>query len=281
MIYFTYIQSDNGRSGHFLQNIFSVFGFSHLFNGFPIYHESWKNQEIISINTFKKVTYELPENIFKHEITYIKDAWNGINNEQYEKIKTDIINKENKYKNVFIILKNIIIIRPDVILNLNLKNNFIIYNNFKETIHKIGLIEYGEFNNNNNIIIHIRRGDLTDRLIKNGFTSKYYKNIVNKLINNHNIIIICENINSNDIKNEFLHFNNNKLQILYGNDNNIKEHFSLMLNSDILIPSSSSFSIIASEMRKNSIYFDTKILNFRPNLLTYKTYPTNYHFNMF
>jgi len=267
MIFISYKQNSGGRSGHKLCDIFTCFIFQCLLNINVLYHESWKDQLILSEKSLKKHTYSFTGKFDHIENINGWHKWECLSWEDFNSIKQKII-QLNKDKNILIRLSNVVKIHPHIIYYWYVKKyiNEDIYNNkILPTLRKI------YYDDHNNIItdcisIHVRCGDLYHRLKKDiGFTFDYYNNIINtlNLYFNIKINIFCENSNSHDIK-KLKGIKNVHLHI--GNKNDFITHFNCMVNSKVLIVSPSSMSLFASYICKGLVLIDNKSINWRPNV---------------
>ena len=114
-----------------------------------------------------------------------------------------------------------------------------------------------------NISIHIRRGDIAKKQINYGATFDYYKNLI-IAINNYaksikkeiSVTIFCEKWNNKDIRPLYKLENVEPMRNFSAN-----KDFHDLCSSDILIPSKSGFSSIASYLCAGSIIYDPHIGN--------------------
>ncbi len=146
-----------------------------------------------------------------------------------------------------------------------------------DILRKLYFVENSDEIHDHNIAIHIRRGDLSKKLIKAGFDCKYYTELIKsmkKIYPSKQIEIFTEQKNSDDLKILAHRFG---INIYYGNDSNIREHFHKLVCASVLIPSASTFSVLASEISRNIIYFDLHLKS-RARLTEYKkgTFPENF-----
>lgn len=271
MLFITYNQNSSGRSGHALCDIFTVFCFSELLNMKVIYHDTWKNQKILSKSMLLKYSYNY--NDYKYD--YILDIdkvikWECLSYDIFLDIKNKILNIQKSYENVLVRLSNVCKIHPHILYDWYLKKliNTDIYTN--KVLPTLKNIYYSDHNNVivNDISIHIRCGDLNDRLIKDGFTYTYHKNIIDILNENLNvkISVYCEDINYKHL----LELNNLKNTTLYiGGEYKFSEHFNEIVNSKIIIMSPSSMSLFLGYICNGLCLIDRKSCNFRPNIFNY------------
>lgn len=104
---------------------------------------------------------------------------------------------------------------------------------------------------NIDIAIHIRRGDVDEKLWNRYTENKIYINIINSLKTkypNYNITIFSEG-KLDDFKDFNLEDNNFKLNL------EIKETFHSLVNAKILVTSKSSFSYSAALLNENTVYY--------------------------
>jgi hypothetical protein len=104
---------------------------------------------------------------------------------------------------------------------------------------------------NIDIAIHIRRGDVDEKLWHRYTENKIYINIINSLKKkypNYNIIIFSEG-NIDDFKDFNLEEKNFKLNV------EIKETFHSLVKAKILVTSKSSFSYTAALLNENTVYY--------------------------
>ena len=103
----------------------------------------------------------------------------------------------------------------------------------------------------------IRCGDLHNWMTKAGFTLDYYKKIVQVLNSNFNnkIKIFFENKNHQ----EFVELKKLKnVEVYIGGVNDFDKHFNDMINSKVLIVSSSNMCVFASYLCKGLVLVDNK-----------------------
>jgi hypothetical protein len=92
----------------------------------------------------------------------------------------------------------------------------------------------------------VRRGDLRDKMLDDGFTVEYYKKLIRELKKHfrYEVFVYCEKSNWEDLKS--LH---GLCQLKIGNSK--KQDFSEMVRSKILIIGNSAFSLVASYCSTN------------------------------
>lgn len=276
MLYLTYIEpliySNNdfclyNSSGHIMLDIFSTVIFGFLFNAKIIYDKSWNLSKIISPTAWKHFCDE-PLDTYDFEITidYIRE-WKGINIQQYEELKNKLLSISKQYNNVLVKFTNVCKMHPHT-LHLWYKNNYLSYDIYSEKVLP-RLHELYYFDNDNQLLnifsIHIRRGDLSSRMIDAGYTYNYYKNVIN-IINkylNIKINVYCENSNCEDII-KLNQLKNTSVDL--GDLNDFSKQFNELCRSKYLILSPSSFSIFTGYLSKGIVIGDDKLEKFRPNI---------------
>tara|TARA_B100001093_G_scaffold516086_1_gene594017 strand:- start:4827 stop:5708 length:882 start_codon:yes stop_codon:yes gene_type:complete len=271
MLFITYNQNSNGRSGHALCDIFTTFVFSELLNMEVIYNNTWENQKILSKEMFLKYSSNYKDYKYDYilDIDYIR-KWECISYEDYIEIKNNILKLSKKYNNILLRLSNVCKIHPHIIYDWYLKKyikNDIYHNKILPKLHKL---YYGDNDNNisNVISIHIRCGDLNNQLMKEGFTFSYYKNIID-IINMHfntKINVYCENINYSHL-NKLDKLDNTTLYV--GGIDNFSDDFNKLVNSKILILAPSSMSLFAGYLCKGLVLIDNKSYIWRKNIFNY------------
>jgi hypothetical protein len=285
MIHITYFPSTNDSlsSGHIFFEIFTVFIFSHLIpNIKPIWNKEWNLSKIISKESFLNFTAPPLKNYDKIIIINKFHKWGSLSFQDFLDIKQTINEASEKYDTILIQLQNVCAIHPDVLhswyINKSLKDNIFV-NNARPLLKNM---YYFDHNSKpiNAIAIHIRRGDLLERLYSAGFTIEYYKNIIiniNKVLDIP-IYIYCESDNnkgttrplanySNKYNNDYIELTKLKnVQIKLGNYHNFSEQFNELTRCKYLILSPSGFSLWAAFISQGKILYDQKCVDFRPNL---------------
>jgi hypothetical protein len=267
MLFITYNQNSGGRSGHKLCDIFTTFILANLLNMHVIYNSSWKNQLIISEKSLKKYSFNNKYNIdYTLEINNVRD-WKSVSFEEYKKLKNQLQELSIKYENILLKISNVYKIHAHTIYDwyLNKLIDKDIYNlKLVPTLRKL----YFEDNNDDiidSISIHIRRGDLADKLINYGFNFSYYKNMIDTINDNLDVKInvYCENSRYSDI----LELKNCKNTVLYlGGTTNFDKHFNNMVRSKVLIISPSSLCLFAAILNKGTVLVDNKVIKWRYNI---------------
>ena len=224
---------------------------------------------------------------YKHELVYdglISDRgwWYNANFfkyvENYFGIKNRIIKDKSKLK--LIDLKDLIENKENKkeynnenILIINVTNNLLYFRNninyyFDTTFISSLNIKKNLFNNNNPYIaVHIRRGDVNNKIKLRYTDDEVYLNLIKKIINinpsiKYEIHIFSEyNFNGNKKLFELLpnvHFHLEKTSGKHYFDN-IFNDLSFMINSDIFICSKSSFSYFPALLKeKGQVYHNNK-----------------------
>lgn len=264
MLFITYKQTSGGRSGHKLCDIFTTHILANLLDMHVIYNSSWKNQFIISKKSLKKYSYNKEYNIdFTLNINNICN-WSSLSFEEYEKLKNKLNKLSKKYKNILLKISNVYKIHAPVIYDWYVKKliDKDIYNlKIVPTLRKL-YFEDNKDNINDSISIHIRRGDLAEKLITSGFNFSYYKNMIDTL-NNHfdiDINIYCENENYSDIS-KLKNCKNTNLFL--GGTKLFGKHFNKMVNSRVLIISPSSLCLFAGLINRGLVLIDKKVIKWR------------------
>ena len=271
MLFITYNQNSNGRSGHALCDIFTVFCFSKLLNMKVIYNSTWERQKILS----KTMMIKYSSNYNDYKYDYILNIsnirkWECISYEYYNNLKNKLTELSKKYKNVLLSLSNVCKIHPHIIYDWYLKKHIKIdiYNReIRPLLHKIYFGDHDK-NETNTISIHIRCGDLNNKLKKAGFTFSYYKKIIDTINKHFNIKInvYCENVNYqhltalNKLDNTTVHV---------GGINKFSKHFNKLVNSKILILSPSSMSLFAGYLCNGLVLLDKKTYEIRKKVFNY------------
>ncbi len=207
--------------------------------------------------------------------------WEGLNITEIDNIINLINNEKNKNTNL-IIFKNVIRINPQIMY----KYNNLIFKNFIEDF-SYDIFNFEKNISKNEILIHIRSGDLLERFAKQfGLTLDYYIKIIEYYKNNYSlpINILTESLNDNRIYkkiNTKTKYNNlfmtnlkeyclkNSINLIFGDPkNDFLRDFKELTNYKYLFLSPSGFShqSIPLNINKN-IIVEKKIINSRPNLL--------------
>lgn len=286
MIHITYLSSRETlfSSGHIFFEIFTVFIFSHLMPGIkPIWNHTWNISKIITQKSFQKNTETPLPKYDKILVINQYHKWESISFQDFLDIKQLILTTEKQYSNILVQLENVCAIHPDVLhlwyTKKLIKNNIYIekiipvlkdmyyLDHCKEPINVVG--------------IHIRRGDLLERLYAAGLTMEYYKNLItniNKVLDIP-IYIYCESDQEKGTtriqKNYSNKYNNDydilkklkNVEVKLGNLNNFSEQFNELIRCKYLFLSPSGFSLWSAFISSGKILYDKKCVDFRPNLL--------------
>lgn len=272
MIYLTYKQDSGGRSGHKLKDIFSVFIISFFNSNFKVcYDDSWGKQDIlnnIDIINRKDINYDKC-----CKISDIKKN-KGITYEKFLKIIDEISNYE---KNTLVEISNRCRIHPCQLHNWYIEKKI---NRDYFTLDLIPLLKkfyYGNKKNiklNNVVSIHIRRGDIFDKIIERGWNINYYKNIIslfNKYLNIP-INIYTEDYNYEDLL-DLKDIKNVNLNL--GNTKTLKSDIDQMISSKYLFITSSGLSTWMAYISKGSIFIPK---NLRIKHFYHLEYPSNVYY---
>ena len=255
MLYLTYNTNiNNDGMGAQYQRIIGIICIAIYYNITYVHSPIKKMEHIDDIDYIKKI-----ENFFG-----IEKNFQNVNFFSYDKIiseKNPSIDKILYYHN----LNENILIKIYLPYNICEKNTNI-YNNgmiYLRTILnskfiKDNIMQTPNHNSSQkkNINIHIRRGDVSatknnDRYIDiNNYIS--LTNTLKNKYNDYNIIIFTQ-INKNN-KNEFDIFNNDKFITIRANDD-LLTTFKNLINADVLVMSTSSFSYLAGLYNPNIIYY--------------------------
>ena len=206
------------------------------------------------------------DNVLK--ITEFKKSWNGITFDEFQKIINRINNLDYKNNNILIELRNVIKIHPHQLLEW-FDTKLIKEDIYTNTL--IPLLRNIYFDNTNTddtidntlinqISIHIRRGDLSSRLINHGIDYNYYKNKIENIVKvmpNIPIIIYCENINYEDLI-PLKNINNVKLKL--GGIDDLSNDFNELVRSKYLFISPCSMCVIAGYLNNNYVFYDNNSL---------------------
>jgi hypothetical protein len=130
------------------------------------------------------------------------------------------------------------------------------------------LLDNKEINYDNDLIIHIRSGDVFNKNFPLNYYTQppysFYKKIIEEN-NFKNIYILSENFNLNPVINKLLE-NYNNLQIL---SNDLDTDFKIMLNSQYFVNSNSTLSFVVNLLSKNkkmvytSFIYESEILKYQ------------------
>ena len=257
MIYITYKQDSGGRSGHKLGEIFTCFILSCMLDVKILYNPTWEKQLIISKESFKKHSDNFNGNFDRIEKISNVRKWKSILWEDFVNLKKKISNINDE--NVLIELSNVYKIYPHIIYNWYLNKNLeedIYHYKVLPKLRELYFYDHKE-NQINCITIHIRCGDLHNWMTKAGFTLDYYKKIVQVLNSNFNnkIKIFFENKNHQ----EFVELKKLKnVEVYIGGVNDFDKHFNDMINSKVLIVSSSNMCVFATYLCKGLVLVDNK-----------------------
>jgi hypothetical protein len=257
MLYLTLIQNSGGRSGHKLKDIMTVFIISYFIEGSVVVRNySWNNQYIlghIKRPYMKSLIYDET-----HEIKI--DNFHGISNDQFFE-NIEFIKKKNiDNKNILIVLSGAFRFHPFQLHNLFLEKKIerdYFTNNFLPTVKNFFFGKNRPDKPTNSVAIHIRRGDIGERLIKNGQNSNYYGNIIKKLNSNFNIPIniYSENLNSKDL---FALKKEPNVTLHLGTTASIKKDMYEMVTSKYLIISSGGFSTISAYISIGTVLYNSR-----------------------
>jgi len=283
MIHLLYSQH-GGRSGHKLKDIMSIFIIGMLIKAKVVYDDSFTNQHLL---LFEDICVKKKKKYYSTIIIDNTKCSNGITFKKFKEIKKLILNKSKGLKDnqhLLVIFKQRCRIHPYQLDNWFHKNK-IDKNLFKSklipllhkiyyvhTVPKHTTIKKSSIIPTNNVAIHIRRGDLAEKLIREGFDANYYTQIINKL-NQHlnlHINIYSEIDNSEDI---LVLKKLKNVNLFLGDVSNINEHFYALCTSKILILSRSSFSTWAAYLSKGLVVFQTNIIKH----LYHKVDPNNFY----
>lgn len=266
MLFITYLQTSGGRSGHKLGEIFTTFIFSKLLDINVLYNTDWNKQLILSEKSLKKYSYNFKgkfDGIVK--IDYIK-KWDCLTWEDFNTIKQKISNLD-RTKNILVELSNVCKIYPHIVYDWRLKKYIQedLYNlKILPTLRNIYFDDHKD-DIKDCISIHIRCGDMYQRLLKAGFTFEYYKNLIDTL-NSHcqtKINVYCENKNYQDV---YKLKDCKNTEVYIGGPNKFTDHFNCMVNSKVLILSPSSMAAFAGYLCKGLVLIDNKSAKFRNNV---------------
>lgn len=284
MIYITYIQNSGGRSGHKLCEIFATFIFGILLDAKVLYNDSWDKQFIVSKESLIKHTFSASEFKFDHVMNVTNTIqWNSLSFDQFKNFKEEVINLNKKYTDLLINLSLVYKIHPHEIYHWYKSGNIREDLYSEKIIPLLKNLYYFDHPlcQQPKFCIHIRRGDLANRLRAAGFTVEYYKNIIN-IINqylNIEIEIFCENENFHDIL-ELANLKNTTLSI--GGIDKLSDDFNCLCTSKFLLASPSSFSLFSTYLSQGIIFIDQKCIDFRiqeferingtPNIYVYENF---------
>ena len=307
MIHITYFPSTNGAlsSGHIFFEIFTAFIFSQLIPEIkPVWNNKWNLSKFITKKSFQKYTEPPLSKYDKILVINQYRKWESISFQDFLDIKQLILTTKKQYSNILVQLQNVCSIHPDVLhswyTNKLIKENIYI----EKTKPLLEKMYY--FDNNsepiNAVGVHIRRGDLLDRLYKVGFTMDYYKSLItniNKVLDLP-IYIYCESDEkevttrkqvgySNQFNEDYNLLKNLKnVHIKLGNIHNFSEQFNELVRCKYLFLSPSGFSLWAAFISTGKIFYDKKCVEFRPehfftthvlpNFLQYNTPSDILHF---
>ena len=284
-LHITYMPSttDPLSSGHIFFEIFTTFIFSQLIpNIKPIWNETWELSKIISKKSYEKHTVRRLENYDKIIIIHKYRKWESISFEDFLDIKQLILDAQKEHSNILVRLKNVCKIHLDVLHSWYTKGLI------KENIYTekskplLEKMYYSDHNAEsiNAIGIHIRRGDLLDRLYTAGFTIEYYKKVItniNKVLDLP-IYIYCESDEKEETTRGIVGYSSEydedynllkcfkNVQIKLGNFNNFSQQFNELTRCKYIVLSPSGFALWAAFVSQGKILYDKKCVDFRPNL---------------
>ena len=256
MLYITFMQN-GGRSGHKLKDIMTVFILSYFIKGSVVVrNHSWNNQEILD-----RINCRFMKSILYDETHKIKqDHWHGMSDVLFFELIKNIKEKNIDNKNILIILSGANRFHPFQLHNLFLKNKIKVdyfTNRFLPTIKNFYFGKEIPKEPVNCVSIHIRRGDIAERLILKGQDSNYYRDIIVQLNTHLNIPI---NIYSEDLNSKDLHILKKEPNVTLhlGNTGSLKKDFYEMVTSKYLIISTGGFSTIASYISIGTVLYNSR-----------------------
>lgn len=243
MIYLTYAHElfSDGFGGQY-HRIFAIIAIANLLN-FEYVH-----------NKSKIIAHITPE--YGHLIDDYLGLFNkfkSIDNTKFDKIISidnpllnDLTILKSKYNNINLLVK---IFNPFLILHKNIN---LLENALPSIISlKKNIVNY---NYNNNIAIHIRRGDVSKYQNYYKYTTiHFYKNLIDKLISlypNYNIHIFTQKLDEEET-NILNNYNN---LFIYSNTDLI-ETFDYLTKADVLVIAKSCLSYLAALYNNNIVYY--------------------------
>lgn len=272
MKYITYKQKQ-GRSGHKLKDLMTTFIFSYFLDELTVCsNETWSNSILKNIDKFG--VYKELENLGKNKIIIeLKDLnkrYNGINFETFN----NYINEIKKYNNEIIVLKSPLRVHLYQLHNWYVEGLIKIdYFSLKliPLLRKIYYFNKNEGEPQNVFSIHIRRGDISNKMIKQGWDIEFYKNIINSIneTSNLKINIYSELENSDDLL-ELKDMKN--VNLMLGDASNLEDDIWNMVHSKYFLVSNSSLATWIAYLNKNIIFYP-KGLNIKH--FKHKIYPSN------
>jgi len=168
------------------------------------------------------------------------------------KTLVEYLNITNNYKikdgsTYKIILPNVYRKKDSIIFTQKIRDKIISNFNYK-------------YDNNFTITVHIRRGDVGPEQKKRYLYNKYYINILKQILihlekyNNKNIVInICSESKSFESFDEFEQITDYNVKLYL--DTSLNKVYDLMIHSDILILSKSSFSFVPAFYNKRCVIY--------------------------
>lgn len=260
MKYITYKQSEGGRSGHKLQDIFSAYIFSFLIRDLEVYTDpSWQNQHILKFEPSPVINFE---NIVKVKKDH--KYFNGTPFSVFKEIEQEIkIAPESS----LIELHGVIRIHPFQLTQWyqeGLINEDLFILKFIPEIRQMYYKDQ-DFTMRRCLSMHIRRGDIADRnnpvTCPKGSPKKmfwpleYYDNQICCFRAKHPdvpIYIFSEKIFSEDLFSLKRHSN---LELILGDYESLKSDIASMINSQFFMPCNSSLSKWISYISRGKIIF--------------------------
>jgi hypothetical protein len=171
------------------------------------------------------------------------------------------VNTPDSYYNIYNAIKNDSnsYFDCDICIDIIHINNMEFYFNHINIIDNYISIDSPNIDLSNSIVISLRLGMGKAEVVNPSpyegelrLPFKYYRDIIDKLDKQYNNIYICSDNYIDKYINNFIDIFNNVILL---NNYNTYEQFCILVNAPILISSNSSFSIMASLLNKNIVYF--------------------------
>ena len=256
MIYITLNETTNGRSVHTLKNVMSAFIFSYFVEGSQVvYHESWNKQSILNYIDVPILTAKSYDLVIKKQKLY---AWGGISQEDFFSVVNEIKSHDSNGKKVLFVFSGAHRFHPFQLHNLYtkgiIKQDFFTLT-FLPTLNKFFFGSNTHQVYTNCISIHIRRGDLSQQVIKGGQDVQYFKRIVD-ILNKHiniPINIYSENLNSSDL---LILKKEKNVSLFLGDTSSLHRDFYNMVTSKYLFISSGGFSTWSSYISIGKVFYN-------------------------
>ena len=281
-----YSTQDNLSNFHKYSELITLIYLAKICNLQIFFNKRLLINNIFSIDKLNKINKKHNNFIFQNNnIDVIPDKiidgkmkWEGLTVNEINNIIA-IINYEKNNGTKLLQLTNVVKITPQIMY----KFDKVVYENFISDFSN-DLFGIDNQNIKNEVLIHIRSGDLLERFINEGLTFDYYVKIIEYYKNKYSlpINILCESLNTSrhNVTNKtktnidfFTKLNNycklNTINIIVGDaKNDVLRDYIELTKYKYLFLSGSSFSQSSLPLNiDKNIIAEKKVIKSRPNLL--------------